>query len=92
MNWKIALTALVTLAVAPFGCGEDDCSAAQDHIAQCAPTNSAAASSSTGMVASQPTCDGFTQCKAVCTNQATCEQINGNDPTYIACLVGCNGK
>jgi hypothetical protein len=91
MNWKIALTALATLAAAPSGCGGDDCTTAEDHLTQCAPSNSAA-SSSTGMMVAAPACAGYTLCKAQCTNQFTCSQINGNDPDYTACIVGCNGK
>jgi len=94
MNWKIALvlSALATVgaAFAAVGCGGDDCTRADDHIAECA-VNTGSGSSSSGMGMAQE-CAGARVCQSQCINQHTCSQITGNDPTYTACLAGCLGK
>lgn len=95
MNWKIALvaTTLATIgALAVAGCGGDDCTRADDHLAECAAAT--ASNNNTGSTTEAPVepCSGARICQSQCINQHTCTQITGNDPGYIACLTGCLGK
>jgi hypothetical protein len=91
MNGKIALAFLATLAVSLVRCGGDSCANANDHLAKCAKTTMTGAGGGS-MMMPPAECSGATECKAQCTNQFTCSQINGNDPVYTTCLVSCNGK
>jgi len=88
MNWKIVLPALLITAAALGGCGGDDCTTASDHLAACAVTTTSA---STGMMMDMA-CSGVPLCQAQCENQYTCTQINGNDPSFTACMNLCKGK
>ena len=95
MNWKIALalSALVASGTALAACGTDDCTRAQDHLTQCmanVSSSSAASSSSSGGVTMD--CSGSYLCQSECINNATCDDINGNLPTYTSCLSNCKGR
>ena len=95
MNWKIALVAsALALAAGSFvatGCGGDDCTRADDHMAECAASTTSNGSSSSSGGATLA-CSGALQCQSQCINQHTCTQITGNDPTYTNCLQLCKGK
>lgn len=95
MDWKIALSAF---ALATFvgvwvlpGCGGDDCTRAQDHFDECA-AGTSEGSDSSGDAAQTVACSGAHLCKSQCINAYTCQQIVGQDPTYLKCLADCNGK
>jgi hypothetical protein len=89
MNWKIGLALAASLVVAVARCGSDDCTNANDQLASCAPSQGTGGSPSSVLT---ETCAGATLCKAQCVEHYSCSQIQGNDPSYTACLVGCNGK
>jgi hypothetical protein len=95
MNWKIALvvSALATVGgvFAGLGCGGDDCTRADDHLVECNASSTTGSTSSSGDM-SAPECTGARVCKSQCINQHTCAQITGNDPGYMSCLQGCQGK
>ena len=85
------LVALAGGALALPGCGEDDCTRAQDHLNECAPdmtTSSSSSSSSGSMLA----CAGSFECQSQCINNYTCPEINGRDPSWVACMQACMGK
>ncbi len=90
MNWKILLPALVTLASALAGCGSDDCTRANDQLANCM-TPMSNSSSSGGMMMTDA-CAGAALCRAQCINQFSCTQINSNTPQFQNCLTLCQGK
>jgi hypothetical protein len=73
------------------GCGGDDCTRAADHLAECTPStsSSSSSSSSSGMML---TCAGAIQCQSQCINNFTCPEINGRDPSWVACMQACQGK
>lgn len=79
MNWKIALALSVPVAASwalTGGCTGDECTRADDHIAECAlPIQSGA--SSGGMAMPLDCTPGSARvCQAKCINAATCPQIN----------------
>lgn len=99
MNWKMALVA-PTLVVAGLagsafalpGCGGDDCTRADDKMAECMTTMaSSTATTSGGSQTTEACVDGAHLCHSNCINKFTCTQINGNDPAYISCMTDCQG-
>jgi hypothetical protein len=96
MNWKIALVASTVAALAgvfgAMGCGGDDCTLADDHMAECAAATASSSSSSSSGEPTAQVCSGARLCYSQCINQHTCQQINGNDTGFIACLTRCKGK
>jgi hypothetical protein len=93
MNWKIALLVSTVAAIggtfAFLGCGGDDCTQADDHLAECV-ANATTSSSSSGSM--MEVCDLTRDCQSQCINNHTCTQITGNDPGYTSCLAACQGK
>lgn len=95
MNWKIALVAsalaLAGGSIVATGCGGDDCTRADDHMAECAASTSSG-SSDTSSGGTALACSGALLCQSQCINNHTCTQITGNDPDFTDCLQGCKGK
>lgn len=93
MNWKIALVvstlASVGGAFAALGCGSDECTRADDHFAECY-DNMGSSSSSSGDMGVTQACTGARLCHSNCINEATCQQITGNEQTYTDCIAKCN--
>jgi len=96
MNWKIALVASAFATVGGMigglGCGGDDCTRADDHLAECSASPGSSGSGSGGGMPAAEACTGARACKSQCINQHTCAQIAGNDPGYMLCLGDCQGK
>jgi hypothetical protein len=96
MNWKIALVAsalaLAGGSILASGCGGDDCTRADDHMAECAASTSSSGSSTTASGGTALACSGALLCRSQCINEHTCTQITGNDPGYTLCMEGCKGK
>jgi hypothetical protein len=92
MNWKfaLALSALVIATASAGACGGDDCTRAQDQLAACAVPGMSSASSS-GM-AMTGACAGALLCQSMCINNSSCQDINGNSPTFAACMNKCRGQ
>ena len=95
MTFRFSFVALAVAAVgfslAAIACGGDDCTRADDHYAECAASTTSTAGSSTGEPPAEA-CAGSRLCQSQCINQHTCQQITGNDPTYLKCLQDCLGK
>ena len=90
----LVLSVLLALAGAQVlpGCGGDDCTRAQDHVAECTPDTSSSSSSSSSSSGTMLACSGAYLCQSQCINNFTCPEINGLVPSFTTCLQACQGR
>ena len=94
MNWKfaLALSALGATFAAHLGCGGNECTLADDQVANCASNVTSSVSAAAGGDTLTYTCAGVRLCQSLCINKSTCAEITGNLPKYAMCITACDGQ
>jgi hypothetical protein len=95
MNWKIALAlstlALPALALLPAatGCIGDECSQADDHVAEC--QDSIQVDSPSNGLSMTEGCGGTRLCQARCINKSSCTDINAAECVGVVACIDLDG-
>lgn len=80
---KTMLGLLMVVGLALGGCGNNECEDAADKIKECGITTQGSGDSGD--------CSGTAECAAKCINNASCEELKGNDlnSNYFKCAAAC---